>query len=178
MALLDRQKIVRFKKFTDIPGLDKEFDSILKQITDKFSKEESAYGEIYANDDNVVTVTHTLANTYYEANGFAKGDSNFVELTSNGMRIKRAGLYEIGFHASYAHAATNVIVHTSVFVNDVEITKMETERTIATPGDFGAVSIVGFYRLKASDFIHIKFRANKTGDTTINHMNLNILEIK
>jgi len=172
-----KQQIKRFKKFPEIPGMDKELDIIIRQILDQVGSSDAAYGELYSYADAAITVTISVASTYYQATGFQKGLGNKFELSTKDLRSKEAGYYAVNVAVSFTHDTNNTICHCSLFINDVENEKLETERKIGTAGDYGAMSFTGLIALKASDKIDVRFKADKTGTITINHINFNLVEI-
>jgi hypothetical protein len=160
-----KQQIKRFNKFKDVPGLDKELDTIIGQIIkDLIGVLDPAIGEVYINDSDPVVVTITTPGTYYLVEGFELGENNKVELLSKGMRLQTGNV-------------NNTIVHMAIFANNVVFEKTAMERKIGTAADFGAMGLNGYGVGNESTLIQLKVKADKACNVTINHMNWLIKQV-
>ena len=94
--------------------------------------------------------------------------------TDSSIIPSRSGWYEVYDGFSYQYSVVNTVIHHCVFVNDIERTVIESERTITTPGNTGDSGRQGLLYLNAGDTVKVKFKADKTGTITITHGNFNI----
>lgn len=169
-----QQLIKRFTKFPEVPGLDKELNLIIKQIQAQIGLMDPALGELYIDGEPAVSLTVTTPGTYYPLIGYKFGEKNKVELTSSGFRLQEKGLYHAIVSTSFTCDVNNTIVHAAIFANDVIFKKLQMERKIGTAADFGAMPMNGFGRSSLTDFVQLRFTADKACDITFNHLNLTI----
>lgn len=166
-------------KFPDVPGLDVELISLVKQIESMFVKTDdprlnTEYGVLYTHTPIVTTV---LADAYHKLTGLSTHLLNGVSVIDSSFRIKTTGRYSIGVSSSFTNSVNNTEVHYSIFVNDIEDTTTEAERKVGTASDLGNAGITGIIDLKAGDIVDFRYNANKSSDITTNHCNMNIVKL-
>ncbi len=142
------------------------------------------HGELYTDDDGV-TVTATVAGTYYEIQSLTEGDESddkFIEQDgANGdFTIGRLGkgLYRVMFHTSFS-ANKGCIAHIAIFKNGTKQDNISIQRDIANPNDVGASGNCGFLELDDTNIIDIRITSDTANTNfSIDHMNFNLERIR
>jgi len=150
-------------------------DTVLTIDTNGAISATPVQGQLYT-DDGSVTVTTTVAGTYYTVTGLTDSNSYVFTMTDSSMTDLVDGWYDIDISANgFTSDVNNTTAHLSLFINDVEITLCELERKISTSGDIGSASATALYYLSSSDVVKAKAKSDKAGAIlTINHLNINI----
>lgn len=134
-------------------------------------------GQLYNDGDSTLSIPAT--GTYYTYKKWVTDISENTTLTDSTITVAATGngYYAINGSFSFTHSANLVVVHFSLFINDVEFTEFECQRQIGTGGDVGNAGTNAILWLDDSDVLKIKFKADKTGTITMNHSNFNIKRI-
>lgn len=132
-------------------------------------------GQLYISGDSTLVIA--AIDTYYTFKKWVVDSSENVTLTDSSMTALTNGYYQVGMSSSFTHSVNNTVVHFSIFVNDVERKQIETQRKIATGGDYGNASSSGLIYLNTNDIVKVKYRSDNTGTVTVNHSNFNIVRI-
>lgn len=133
-------------------------------------------GEMYTYDD-ALTVTATVADTYYTITGLTAGVSSGVGLAvvdaANGtitVGISGGGVYEISFVAAGISANKPCELHGSVFVNGSDTEKIGWRRDIGTANQIGSAAAAGFYSLDAGDVVTFRLTSSAAStNITLEH---------
>ena len=135
------------------------------------------------NPSTVISTDPT--NTYVALSGWTAGHTNeaTADVVDSMIIINQAGVYQISFNASFTHSGTAVLVHICPFIRDraggwIELVQGESEVTKATGGSYSNVATTLFEDLLAGDTLGIRVKADKTGNFTASHGNMNVIRIK
>ncbi len=131
-------------------------------------------------DTDAFTQVIGVTDTYYTVDFKAETRhlENFTNSGDTAFTCLVPGIYDLEGHFSHTSTATNTILHFSLFIDDVEDTRIETERSIGTANDFGDASLSGRFTIAANEVLKIKTKGNKTGTTTVNHGNIKLMRVK
>lgn len=137
---------------------------------------QTSFGELY---DPVDVISTASAKNYTLSNWTAGATNNTTLDADSTILVLTAGTYLVNFSMSFTHSNVAVVVHISAFnsTDNTEFTNIETERKIGTGGDLGCVSGTGIIVLSANDKISLRGMADKTGNLTVSHGNLNIIKL-
>lgn len=162
--------IILFAVSTSVRSQIAEMNS---EVTGKWVREQiDPRGQLYIDADQTLDIDAT--ETYYTVRVFTQDTAVFCTLTDSTITPLRPGFYEVYMGFSYTFSVVNTVIHHSIFVNDIEETIIESQRTITTPGNVGDSGRKGLLFLNVGDIVKVKFKADKTGTLTLNHGNLNI----
>jgi len=137
---------------------------------------QTSFGELV----DPVDVISTAVAKYYTLTNWTAGKTNNTTLDADStILLLTAGTYLVNFSFSFTHSNNSVLTHISAFnsTDNTEYTNIETERTIGNGSDIGCVSGTGLITVSANDKVSIRAKADKTGNLTINHGNLNIIKL-
>ena len=122
---------------------------------------------------------------YYALLGWTAGHTNeaTADVVDSMIIINQAGVYQISFNASFTHSGTAVLVHLCPFLRDraggwIELVQGEAQVTKATGGAYSNVGTILFENLLAGDTLGMRVKADKTGNFTATHGNMNVIRIK
>lgn len=124
---------------------------------------ESAYAEI-SNEtpgpqQTGITDTYTKIDQF-DTVGLSKNIS--VSGPNNNLTITKAGFYSIEYFMSYTGTANEIYI-LAVHVNDAEVAKSSSIRTVSAANDVGSVSNKAILQLAVNDVVDIRVKTNVAG---------------
>lgn len=150
-------------------------DSIL--VTGKLTSE-YFLGQLYIDSDLVIDIitadTDQTVSGWEDAGTWSYAENTTLTDSSITIGPTANGFYEVLFEASSLHSASNQEIHYHLFVNDVEITAMETETRIGPGTDIQVSSASALIFLNNSDELKIKVKSTSDANMTIQHANFHV----
>ena len=129
-------------------------------------------GDLYIDGDSVTAITSGVTKTIQNWNDGGESISENTTLTDSSITIASDGngYYNVGWDLSFTFSTNNTLCHAYIVINDVQLSKSQAHRRIATGGDIGDAgkSNVKVW-LNDSDEVKFIVGCDKTGNLTIHH---------